>query len=381
MARHEIRRSAESNPLILRRGSSASRLRSRTRWNLQNVAYTGIAFLMVIHLVTFSIQFEEDVTPLTRAVTGSVTFAAIGDWGRRGGYRQNETAVALGTVIPSNISFIASVGDNFYNDGVTSVEDSHFIQSFQRVYDHPRLRTVPWYLALGNHDHRGSFAAQIQYSDLSDRWNMPARYFPLQVSTQLLAVYLDTTSFINSPDNSTLRRTRSIDAERQLSWLRHVLAAPPSTTRFIIFGHHNMYSSSVADHQGELSVRDRIEPILRPYSDRIIAYVAGHEHALMHMQPYGKPGQTPLSNIEHFVTGAGSKLRPIVLAPPSRDSYWRACCGVLAFSRNESVPRTVWTRDVNGFFIFRLHGHTFYATAYDDSANVIYEYERQLPPL
>lgn len=372
---------AESNPLILRTHNSASRSHVRANSLFRSVAYVTVAIFITTLLFAFTFQFQDAPNPLTRSVTEPVAFAAIGDWGRRGNYGQNETAHALGTVIPSDTLFISSVGDNFYNRGVASVNDPQFIESFQRIFNHPRLLSVPWYLVLGNHDHRGSFAAQIQYSTISSRWNMPARYFVLWISPRLLAIHIDTTPFVDTYEGTDARSKLPNDPSQQISWLHQVLISYPRTTRFVIVGHHNMYSSSIVGHYGELSVRDQIEPILQPYSNQIIAYIAGHEHALMHLQPYGKPGQSPLSNIDHFVTGAGSKLRRVVPPPLSRDSYWRECCGVLSPSLNESVPRTVWTQTINGFFIFRLNGNVFYATAHDNSANVIYKYERQLPSL
>ena len=47
-----------------------------------------------------------------------------------------------------------SVGDNFYEDGVSSVDDSQRRTSFEGVYAVPAVQ-VPWYSLLGNHAYRG----------------------------------------------------------------------------------------------------------------------------------------------------------------------------------------------------------------------------------
>lgn len=377
--------SPERNPLLSRSPRSIGQLQShryihRFRW--YTPLCVGVLLLSFYKLVTH--PHDDDsiaALPLTHSIQKAVVFAAIGDWGRRGSFHQNGTARALASVIPGDTAMVISVGDNFYDRGVKSVMDSHFVESFQRVYSHPKLRNVPWYLALGNHDHHGSTRAQILYSNISPLWNMPARYFALRIAPNLLIIFLDTTPLSDSHAGSEARKHPYIKPDQQLLWLQYILATSPRTTRFLIIGHHNMYSSSVAGHKGVLSVRDKVEPLLVPFSTRIVAYIAGHEHSLMHLHPYGQPGLTPLSNIEHFVTGAGSKLRQIEYSPISTEEYWRKCCGVLALSRNESVPRTVWAESVNGFFIFRIENDTFYASAYNESADVIYQYRRLLAPL
>ena len=48
--------------------------------------------------------------------------------------------------------------------------------NFESVYTDPSLE-CDWYVALGNHDYKGEVQAEIAYSKISRRWNMPARYF------------------------------------------------------------------------------------------------------------------------------------------------------------------------------------------------------------
>ncbi len=57
----------------------------------------------------------------------------MGDWGRNGRYNQSEVARAMGRV-GHNLDFVISVGDNFYETGLTSVEDSQFDTSFTQIY-------------------------------------------------------------------------------------------------------------------------------------------------------------------------------------------------------------------------------------------------------
>lgn len=74
----------------------------------------------------------------------TLTFIAIGDWGRNGGYGQRPTAATLGAVAQNvSAAFIISVGDNFYDSGVVSEDDPQFNSSWRDVYTHPGLVSLP----------------------------------------------------------------------------------------------------------------------------------------------------------------------------------------------------------------------------------------------
>ncbi len=72
--------------------------------------------------------------------------------------------------------FIVSTGDNFYPNGVRSIMDHNWIASFENIYTAHSLQT-DWYVVLGNHDYGGDPQAEIDYSEVDRRWNMPARYY------------------------------------------------------------------------------------------------------------------------------------------------------------------------------------------------------------
>src|ERR1700685_2934476 len=80
------------------------------------------------------VNLMADAPPLPPASDG-LNFLVFGDWGRRGERDQVEVAEqmakAAGEVQPR---FIVSVGDNFYENGVQSVDDPHWQKSFEQVY-------------------------------------------------------------------------------------------------------------------------------------------------------------------------------------------------------------------------------------------------------
>ncbi len=59
---------------------------------------------------------------------------------------------------------------------------------------------VNWYPVCGNHEYRGNTQAVIDYSDISRRWKMPARYY-FKVfedgGTSVGVVFIDTTPLID----------------------------------------------------------------------------------------------------------------------------------------------------------------------------------------
>jgi tartrate-resistant acid phosphatase type 5 len=113
-------------------------------------------------------------TPQTASPNG-LNFLVFGDWGRQGEQDQVDVATQMAKVSKDlNPKFIISVGDNFYEDGVQSVDDSHWQKSFEEVYQEPALQ-VPWYCILGNHDYHANCDAQIAYNKINPRWNMLGR--------------------------------------------------------------------------------------------------------------------------------------------------------------------------------------------------------------
>ncbi|KAL6654121.1 hypothetical protein ACP70R_007586 [Stipagrostis hirtigluma subsp. patula] len=65
---------------------------------------------------------------------GSLAVLAVGDWGRRGRFNQTLVADQMGIIGEKmDIDFVISVGDNFYNHGLTGVHDKAFEESFTNI--------------------------------------------------------------------------------------------------------------------------------------------------------------------------------------------------------------------------------------------------------
>lgn len=235
---------------------------------------------------------------------GEIRFLVLGDWGRQGGARQREVAQRMGDhAAARGADFVITTGDNFYEDGVRSVDDGNWRSSFQEIYTDPSLN-IPWYPVLGNHDYHGSTQAQIDYSHRDGRWRMPGRYHSFERPVgagRALFVFLDTNPFLGAyrwmkwkyPD------LRAQDPADQLQWLDKVLGESTAEWKIVV-GHHPLYSAG-AMHGPTGGLRGRLQPLFEKHGVHV--YFAGHDHNLQHLKP---PGPT-----HYVISGGGSEARPV----------------------------------------------------------------------
>jgi tartrate-resistant acid phosphatase type 5 len=256
-------------------------------------------------------------------------FMAFGDWGRNGEDNQKEVAREMGIEAKKfKPEFIVSTGDNIYPNGVRSTRDHNWIASFEDIYTDQSLQT-DWYVVLGNHDYRGNPQAEIEYSDVDRRWNMPARYYSKTFfigedsSQGVLLLFIDTTPFLSESYAGDKHQVRDQDTARQRIWLEKTLAEAPSNIKWkMVFGHHPVYTGG-----GRMKAKETVEmknlfkPIFEKY--RVNAYICGHDHNLQYIKP---PGFT-----HYFVTGAGAELSQTIVHPEG-GIYARSINGFMNFS-------------------------------------------------
>lgn len=233
----------------------------------------------------------------------ALSFLVIGDWGRHGEYNQRRVAAAMdSTARKLDASFVVSTGDNFYPEGVASVNDPAWQDSFENVYTGHAIHES-WYVALGNHDYEGNAQAQVDYTAKSRRWRMPARYFSVKKAgddgTTVELFFLDTNPFIKEyhEEAADYPEIPQQDTVAQRRWLDSALTASTATWKLVV-GHHHVYSG------GKRDTNEDLEPFLVPRLERhgVAAYICGHEHVLQHIR---RPGQ----KMEYFISGAGSDVR------------------------------------------------------------------------
>ena len=281
----------------------------------------------------------------TDAKSGDLNFLVFGDWGRNGEKDQSDVAAQMAIAAKDmDAKFIIAVGDNFYENGVTSVTDPQWQSSFEKVYSAPSLQ-VPWHVALGNHDYHGNCDAQIEYNKINPRWNMPARYYTrterVDADNSAEFFHLDTTPMAKLDDSEMIfhGNVKSQDIPKQLAWFEAALAASAAQWKIVI-GHHPVYSGG--EHGDTPYLVKHILPLLQKY--KVQAYFNGHDHDLQHLQA---------GAVNLFCSGGGSKPRAKIKDIP-QTKFGKGCSGFTA---------VVLQSDIMDVRMIDDHGRLLYTAA------------------
>ncbi|CAL8470778.1 g10320 [Coccomyxa elongata] len=291
-----------------------------TRWRLYlAIALTLCAMLMlggVLTAVSLDGHGSDDYT---------YRYLVVGDWGRNGLYNQSEVAKAMGRT-GNNLDFVISVGDNFYESGLTSVEDAQFDTSFTHIYTAESLQ-VPWHVVLGNHDMGEYWPLNTSEHTMPQPTNCPANasndecfYGPLhQLDVRLrerdsrwhcerswtmtLAdgavdfFFIDTSPMVQEYHQVVWASNRGGILEQspdaQLKELEVRLARSTADWKIVV-GHHPILS----DLHEFPEVGAALKPLMDTYG--VDAYLCGHEHNLQHLH-------IETERTHYIVSGGGSQ--------------------------------------------------------------------------
>ena len=179
----------------------------------------------------------------------ALSFFVLGDWGRNVDFNQQQVADRMAeTAYKVEPEFFISTGDNFYSNGVASVNDPMWQTSFENVYYHGTLFEY-WYVVLGNHDYRGNPQAEIDYTGVSQRWKMPSRYYSFEQELedesgeQALFVFIDTSPFEKEyHQEEKYKNVVGQDTTTQKIWLEQTLSKSNAKWKIVI-GHHPLYTT------------------------------------------------------------------------------------------------------------------------------------------
>jgi predicted phosphodiesterase len=267
------------------------------------------------------------------------TWTMLGDWGKPIKYASK---IAKRSEL-SKSSFTLAIGDNFYENGVTSVNDKKFRTVFENVYNkHAFFRNHPFKVVAGNHDHRGSLSAQIAYTKKSKNWHFPSLYYKetlnLDNGDTADFIFIDTTPFAE-----TAKKDKT-----QLAWFKKTLEESTATW-IIVVGHHTIFSIS-GNYPYMVKV---IAPLLEKH--KVAAYLDGHHHTLQHHVK---------GNVNYLVVGNTGTIRP-------RPTHKSAGAGVktkFRWGTASQLKKCKKTHSCYGFGIVSLRSKNTMSVAFYNSA-------------
>ncbi|MBO0939283.1 metallophosphoesterase [Fibrella sp. HMF5335] len=286
-------------------------------------------WLILVGLVTTTCRSPsaELATPALpiRVLPNSVTFFALADWGVGGLFHQQAVADQLNQYAGSlSPSFLVLAGDNFYTNGVQSVNDPKWQLSFEQVYSGSRLPQA-FEIALGNHDYQGNVQAQLDYALKHPRWQLPARYYTkvfVSNGVTVRLLILDTSPFINAYRQTPTAYPDILqNTDRQLQWADSVLTHSTEMCTIVV-GHHPIYSAG-ADHGDQPELINQLLPLLQKH--KVPLYLSGHSHTLQHLSNGG---------VTDFVISGGGGAPLGSIADSSRCAFSRASGGFAVISAN-----------------------------------------------
>ena len=121
------------------------------------------------------------------------------------------------------------------------------------------MKTLPWYIVAGNHDHEGNVTAQIEYSkiDPTKRWNFPDEFYTKSFTEDGISV------------DVIMIDTAAPNANWQ--WIENQFA---SKADYVFVGeHYPVYS--VCQHGPTQTLITNLQPLLQKYNAH---YLSGHDH-------------------------------------------------------------------------------------------------------
>lgn len=254
----------------------------------------------------------------------SVNFYVANDLGRNGYYDQKPIAELMGRMAETvGIECVAAPGDVHHFEGVRSTQDPLWMTNYELIYSHPELM-LDWFPTCGNHEYRGNTQAVVDYSSVSARWNMPAKYYTKVLEDDgvtVRLVFIDTTPLIDKyrKDTEKYPDAGKEDMDKQLAWLDQTLAQA-NEDWVIVLGHHPVYAYTDKSDKERADMQKRLNPILLKHKN-VAMYICGHIHNFQHIR---KPG----TNIDYVVNTSGSLSRENV-QPVDGTQF---CSGVSGFS-------------------------------------------------
>jgi tartrate-resistant acid phosphatase type 5 len=284
---------------------------------IMKTASLCISKFSILLLFVFRVDGDTCSEATCIAKVEPVNIIVIGDWGGMSSppyATQVQTDVALQMQKYSRlneVSFVLSTGDNFYPFGLNSSVDKRFAYTYENVYLRESLKNTPWFVCLGNHDHRNENGRhQLSYGTSNSLWNIPDYFYEVRISIKSSQnragsvnktakfIFIDTTLLCNLHDQR--KGKRDFVNQRHYRWLDNRLNDSQTDDYLFVVGHHPIVSQ-MSGRRPSHCLSSNINPLLMMY--KVSAYLSGHDHTLQHNRMYNKVHN---HLVHYFVSGAGA---------------------------------------------------------------------------
>ena len=243
------------------------------------------AILLVSALFSLQAQNAE----AWKSIEKEINLYIANDLGRNGYYDQKPIAELMGEMAETiDIECVLAAGDVHHFEGVRSINDPLWMTNYELIYKHPELM-IPWHPVLGNHEYRSCTQAVIDYSNVSARWRMPARYYSMTLENDgvsILIVMIDTTPLISKYREESYKYPDASreSAEKQMEWLDKTLAGSDADWKIVV-GHHPIYAHTTKDECEREDMKAAVDPILKKHI--VDMDICGHIHYFQHLMSTG----------------------------------------------------------------------------------------------
>lgn len=216
-----------------------------------------------------------------------LVFFSIGDWGANA--TQVNSAKFVANAMASYYpyirpfpSFVISLGDNFYENGVSGISDELWDSAWFSIFirPFPCMHDIRWFSVLGNHDYYGgeiSVNSQLEMTNYSKNWMMPDKeYYFYNKETSSYHIFIDTIKIYPELYDKTKNVYTHKDTMHSLTVLENMLnhARQLKCKWTFVYGHYHLFSNG---YYGNYNVMiRRILPLLKKY--KVSIYFSGHEH-------------------------------------------------------------------------------------------------------
>ena len=263
-------------------------------------------------LLTRKAGFSQTRSPSpTGAANSTLRFLAVADTGSADRNQRDLGQQMAAVHRRQPVDLVILGGDNIYPSGDMALVET----TFRRPYRELLQAGVPFHAVLGNHDIRtDNGRPQVAYKP----FGMKGRFYTLQRGPV---------------DFFMLDTNGNADWQRQISWLRTVLAQSKAPWKVVV-GHHPIYSSGFYGNDPHLAAK--LSSLMRRHGVQL--YINGHDHNYERSKP--------IEGITYLVVGGGgATLRPVISTAQTAKA-----ASVFSFAEIEVSSRELklWAWDKNG---------------------------------